>query len=243
MFCDTNTEHGCFIWISKDAVWLSCLLCRIGIQPNLHIFLQIAVEELVVVQVVHSIGEDGQHRGIFLGCHIGHFQGASHRINIGSGELRNFDDDVSVIVGEAGAQILLFPGRGAVGFPVQRIDGQRFGAAGNHQRVGDGFRFAVERNNHTGVVLPSGKLKVGVLLQLFLGDTPANGVAGHQQVVDIFVGEAVFQQAKAHVSTLGEPGQDDGLTVVVVLQIIGKGILHILIGRGQISLAEDRKRL
>ena len=55
------------------AWWLAelpsgCLILQIGIQPHFHVFLQVAVEELVIVQMIDPIGENGQHRRIFLRC-------------------------------------------------------------------------------------------------------------------------------------------------------------------------------
>ena len=115
----------------QAATPLGRLLHQIGIQPHFYIFLQIAVEKLVVIQVVHSVGKDGQHRRVFLRGHIGHLQSTADGIDIGASEMRNLRNDASAVVSKTGTQILSFAGGSSVGFPVKGIDGQGAHTEGN----------------------------------------------------------------------------------------------------------------
>ena len=85
------------------------MILQIGIQPHFHVFLQVAVEELVIVQMIDSVGENGQHRRIFLWCYVRYLQSAALGVNIGTGELGNFSDDIAAVIGKAGTQVFFFP--------------------------------------------------------------------------------------------------------------------------------------
>ena len=135
-----------------------------------------------------------------------------------------------MVVGKAGPQVFFFSCGGAVRAPVEGIDGQGFGAGGNEQGIGDVFRLAVEGDDHSCVVLSCGCLQVGELVHLLRGQPPANGVAGHQELLGVLLGKAVLHQADAHIGPLGKACQDNGLAVVVVVQVVEESLLYVLIG-------------
>ena len=102
-FADCLSASGSFCLV----VLFRCPVFQVSVQPHAHIFLQIAVEELVVIQMVYTVRKKEKPRGIFLRRHIRHFQGTALGIEIGSGELRNLGDDFPAVVRKAGAQVLL----------------------------------------------------------------------------------------------------------------------------------------
>ena len=118
--------------------------------------------------MIDPVGENGQHRRIFLRCYVRYLQSAALGVNIGAGELGDFSDDIAAVIGKAGTQVFFFSGRSAVGLPVEGIDCQRVSAGGNHQGVGDRLCFAVKGDDDAGIVFTGGKAKMGILLQIFL---------------------------------------------------------------------------
>ena len=73
--------------------------------------------------MIDAVLEDGEPGWIILWRYIGHFQRAALVVDIGAGELGDLFGDVAVVIGEAGAEVLAFVGWGAVGAPVEGIDG------------------------------------------------------------------------------------------------------------------------
>lgn len=82
---------------------------KIGVQTDGHILLQVAVEKLVVVEVVHALGEDGEPGRILLRRDVRDLQRPAHGVDIGPGELRYLAYDVPAVICEAGAEVGLLP--------------------------------------------------------------------------------------------------------------------------------------
>ena len=178
--------------------------------------------------MVYSVWEEGI--AVRRRVHISDPQSSPVGVQIGPGKLRHFRLNLPVVVGEAGPLVQGLVRRGAVGFPVQGVDGQGLGARRHHQGFGDPLRLGVEGDDDTGVVLSLGHLQVGVLVQVLLRHRPADAVGGHQQVlVGRFV-KIVLQQPQQHLGSLGEPRQDQRPAVVDLRHVVGKRFRHVLVG-------------
>ena len=187
--------------------------------------------------MIHAFGENIQSRRIIIRRYVGNLQRAPLRVDIGPGQLRDLRDDLPAVIGKARAQIFFFSGRRAVRFPIERVDGQRARARGDHQRIRHILGLAVESDDHAGIVLSRRKAQMRVFLKFFPGDPPANRVACHQQAVELLIGKKVFEQTDTHIRPLRKPGQNNGAAIVIMLQIVRKRGPHILIGQREIRLA------
>ena len=203
----------------------------------LNIFLQITIEELIIIQVIDSVRKDGQTCRIVLRRNVRHLQRTAGFIDISAGQLRNFRGDLTAVIGEAGALIQTFVRRGAVGFSVQRIDSICFCAFRNHEGIVDVLGFAVEGNDDAGIIFAGSHFQVRIFIQILLGNPPADGIAGNELVCQSFVVKKILHQTKAHIRTLGKSGQDDGASLVIIFHVIEKSVPYIRISGFQIGFA------
>ena len=176
------------------------------------------------------------HGRVLLRRHVRDLQRSPHRINVGPCELGNFLEHLAAVVGEAGPRVGFLARRHFVRPPVQGVDGQGFHPRRDHYRLGHVLRLAVKGDDYARILRSGSEAQVGVCLHFLLGNSPADGVAGHQQRLGLGVGEPVLEQPQAHVRSLGKACQDDGPALVTLLQVIIKGRRHVLIGQGQIGL-------
>ena len=121
----------------------------------------------------------------------------------------------------------------AVGAPIEGIDGEGFAAGWDDERICDFRRFAVERNDDAGVCFACRKAHVWMLGELVFCDAPADGVAGDELIGEGVVVEIILQEAQHKIAALGKSGEDDRPAVVIIGEVILKGVLDILVGGAQ----------
>ena len=91
------------------------------------VFLEVAEEELVVVDVVGALGEAGDDGRVVGRGDVGDFHHAPVRVEPCSAEGGNLALDGAGVVGKAGAEVPVAPGGDGVGAPVEGIDAESLG--------------------------------------------------------------------------------------------------------------------
>ena len=184
-----------------------------------HVFLQIRKEEHIVIQVVCSFRENIQPRRIIRRIHVRHDQFAAIA-DIGAAELRNrFRIGLHYC-----SQVKRPVGHGAVGLPVQGIDGQRFHPGRDNDRLRHIAVLTVKADDGPDICLSGRRYDLGISLRRFFCKAPADGINRNQPVAKsrrFFALSAVvlLQKFLAHLSALGEPGENDPSAVVFMIQI------------------------
>lgn len=72
-----------------------------------------------------------------------------------------------------------------------------------------------------------------MLGELVFCDAPADGVAGDELIGEGVVVEIILQETQHKIAALGKSGEDDRPAVVIIGEVILKGVLDILVGGAQ----------
>ena len=86
---------------------LTKLLVQERVKACLHVLLQIAVKELIVIEMIDTVVKQ-PFAGIDFGVDIGQFERAARFVNVRAAQRGRFFGDRAAIVGQAGTEVQAF---------------------------------------------------------------------------------------------------------------------------------------